>query len=207
MACHVRPAKIGTERDKRVLQGVTQHHVVVLCDRAKGKAPALITDDMPTGGGRGSSNSSSGQASSSGQSSSIRPRSTKGRRKQPPPRVMVHGVAVCREKLEEFYLHADETNEIFRVAAQVVAITLVEAHRLLQLQKQESQQADTSSTQPVDSSTQGKEQQQQQEQEALQQAFLPFAVGHKAPWWEVVTLDEDDDDEHCSEDELRAQVR
>lgn len=196
-----------------------------------------------------------------------------------------------RSKLAAFFDHADESNDIFRVAAQVIASTIVTADRLLQQQAADaaddaeaqaayanalsaasagqrtaarvitpedaaeaegaagperspaggaaSEQevataayARAASTAHSNSSQQqvvvaadvqqqaaaaaSSTQQQQQYLAALQAAFLPFALGHKGPWWDVVVEQEKQQggsaeggsgDEEEEEEELRAQLR
>lgn len=185
----------------------------------------------------------------------------------------VHGATVNRSALAKFLAHADESNDIFRVAAQVIASTIITADRLLQRQAQgeaaedaEAQQAynravhnaaahtqqvlvphqqqhhetkdkvaasdnqiaqtayqlavaaaaeaeprtsvlvllpgdlvsDQQPQQPQQPTGQGSSkhltsectqhsphQQQLQHLAALQLAFLPFALGHKAAWWDI----------------------
>jgi hypothetical protein len=203
----------------------------------------------------------------------------------------VHGVAVNRAKLGAFFEHADETNDIFRVAAQVIASTIVTADKLLQqaaadaaegaeagaayanaisaasvgeriaarvvtpadaaaaangqgaessaaAERDEQQEAaaafaraagaahSSSDAQQVLIAATSPAQQQQLYLQALQAAFLPFAVGHKAPWWDVVaeqqeeaeqqrdsadgsdnSSDSDSDSEEVDAAELRAQLK
>jgi hypothetical protein len=179
---------------------------------------------------------------------------------------------VNRAKLSAFYEHADETNDIFRVAAQVIASTIVTADNLLQQAaadaaegpeagaayaraisaaaageriaarvvtpadaaaqgagstaaagKDEQQEAAaafaraTGAAQPGSTSQQllvaAAADSQQQYLQALQAAFLPFAVGHKAAWWDVVaeqqedTEQSDSDSEEVDAAELRAQLQ
>jgi hypothetical protein len=68
---------------------------------------------------------------------------------------------------EEFYQHAEGTNDIFILAAQAVATVLLEADRQLQQNENESNW------------------------NALKKAWNPFSMGHKALWWECVALPSD----------------
>eukprot|EP00877_Chromochloris_zofingiensis_P000067 jgi/Chrzof1/10060/Cz04g25210.t1 len=187
----------------------------------KGKHPATIARYDKHGNGVSCSSSRSGSSSSSSNSKA----STRCQ--------LVHGVKVKRGKLQEFYDHADQSNDIFRVAAEVIAISIIRADHLIQ-QQQQQPQADTEQTasrqpqlaDPSSGQQQGgagrEEQQQQQTAQAvavanhsdsvceaseysslLQAAFLPFAVGHKGVWWEGVAVPDDEDDEA----EFRAQIR
>jgi hypothetical protein len=202
----------------------------------------------------------------------------------------VHGVAVNRAKLGAFFEHADETNDIFRVAAQVIASTIMTADKLLQqatadaaegaeagaayanaisaasvgeriaarvvtpadaaaaaangqgaersaaADRDEQQEAaaafaraagaaqSSSDAQQVLVAATSEAQQQQLYLQALQAAFLPFAVGHKALWWDVVAEQQeeaeqqrdsadgsnnssDSDSEEVDAAELRAQLK
>jgi hypothetical protein len=175
----------------------SRHHCL-LC-------PAV--DDGAQRAGRGTARSGSrrgGSSSGSGGSSS-NPRSGGTQR-------TVHGVHVNSSALRAFYEHADSSNEVFRLAAQVVATMLVAADRLLAMP---GASADEEATATAAYSAalatahgaskcvllpQGQQQQQQDLQQdantdnvdvdaclaALQAAWLPYAVAHKAPWWEVV---------------------
>ena len=77
----------------------------------------------------------------------------------------------CAQQLLEFYDHADHTNDVFRLAAQVIAATLTAAERQLagSLDSRDSAQLWV----------------------ALQQGWEPFSMGHKALWWECVALPDD----------------
>eukprot|EP00887_Chlorella_sp_A99_P006619 scaffold3.g6619.t1 len=84
--------------------------------------------------------------------------------------------------MTEFTDLADATNDVFRLAAVVVAITLLRAERLL-AQQQQVQLGGAGSS----SSTSGGPSGAADVQAcwaALQAAWLPFAVGHKGLWWE-----------------------
>jgi len=85
-------------------------------DKGKGKA---AVQRQPDSSSSSSSNEKSGRvAHSSGAGSS-------GSSKQQCHAAhLVHGVTVNRAKLAEFFEHADATNDIFRVAAQVARATL-----------------------------------------------------------------------------------
>ncbi|KAK9835164.1 hypothetical protein WJX81_002351 [Elliptochloris bilobata] len=80
--------------------------------------------------------------------------------------------------------HADETNDIFHVAAQAMAKTLLRARRLL---------SDAPQRDP------------ERCWEALRAAWLPFAVAWKAPWWECVARP--DDVSAAEEGAFRAELR
>jgi hypothetical protein len=103
-----------------------------------------------------------------------------------PTAVVEAGVRVDRAAVARFLEHADGNNDIFRVAAQVVALLLVEADRLL-----------------LEAAAGGEE---TTPKAALARAALPFACAHRKPWWECVARPEDVEpgDEEA---EFRAQLR
>jgi hypothetical protein len=79
------------------------------------------------------------------------------------------------EALQEFFWHADHTNDIFRLAAIVVAKVLLAADCLLAQQGREAGASSSSSSGEPDSAVCW---------QALLAAWQPFAAGHKGPWWE-----------------------
>ncbi|KAF8072944.1 ATXR2 [Scenedesmus sp. PABB004] len=227
--------------------------------KGKGKAaPPPQQQQRHAGGGASCARGDAGSSSSSG-----------GRGKSGPVHV-VHGVRVDRGAMARFLEHADETNDIFRVAAQVIACTLVTADALLQqaaadaAEDGEARRAFAAGLSAAaagaraarvaapggDAPPGGDEQDAVAAAAfaraagaaaqpgaaaqqvlvaggggggaaaaafaALQAAFLPFALGHKAPWWDVVEAGGaagseagSDDEDGGSEDsaELRAQLR
>lgn len=100
----------------------------------------------------------------------------------------------------EFNEHADETNDVFRLAAKVVATVLLQARRLLE-QGAAAGSGGSSSEAPGASSSSsraagaGSGAGPEQCWVALQAAWEPFAMGHKAVWWESVAVPEDVADE------------
>lgn len=213
-----------------------------------------------------------------GASSSSSSSSSKGKAKASAAAAeVVHGARVNRAKLARFLDHADDTNDIFRVAAQVIANTIITADQILQqaaADASESSEASaafsqalsaaaagqrvvlaaagpaaatatsaqlaaavpdagdeqqvaaaafeaassaaaagadgstSSSTQKVlapataaDAASSGVQKQppsssppqpsKEQCLAALKAAFLPYAVGHKAPWWQVAQAAEE----------------
>lgn len=88
-----------------------------------------------------------------------------------------HHVLLCPgtapgDVLREFYEHAALTNDVFRLAAQVVAIVLLCAEREV-------------SHVPLEEAS------PEIRWAALQSAWVPFRMGHKALWWECVALPAD----------------
>lgn len=84
------------------------------------------------------------------------------------------------EALQEFFWHADHTNDIFRLAAIVVAKVLLAADRLLAQQGREA----GSSCSCGGGSSSGGEPGSAACWQALLAAWQPFAAGHKGLWWE-----------------------
>lgn len=208
-----------------------------------------------SGGGRHSAGGS-GESSRSGSSSK-----GAGKARAEVALEFVHGARVNRAKLAKFLEHADDSNDIFRVAAQVIANTIITADIILQqaaADAEEHAEASTAFSMATSAAAAGSRasqfvmmasadsveassrcaadagvdanscsqvippdvtplagtrsgcnlqvasavstaqtslhvNQQRQQQSwskaeckaALQAAFLPFALGHKAPWWEI----------------------
>lgn len=88
-------------------------------------------------------------------------------------------LAARREALREFLHHADSTNDVFRLAAIVVARTLLAAQRQLEAEPSAAAAAGSSSV-----SSAGGEPSAEACWQALLTAWRPFAVGHKGLWWE-----------------------
>jgi SET domain len=100
-------------------------------------------------------------------------------------------IALMKDVLfEEFYEHAESTNDIFILAAQAVATVLLEAERQL---KKNSEITNTEET--TGSKT----------WLALKKAWIPFSMGHKALWWEAVALPSDVPAEE--EDQFRSDMK
>ncbi|CAG9464172.1 unnamed protein product [Pedinophyceae sp. YPF-701] len=86
-------------------------------------------------------------------------------REAPPPR------GIARPALQEFVQHADDTNDVFLLAAGVVAHTLLRASRLL--------------------SRNGTAHTPELMLAAVAEAWRPFAMGQRAIWWEQVARPSD----------------
>lgn len=72
---------------------------------------------------------------------------------------------------DEFYDHANATNDVFKLASQAVAGVLLSSQRML-----EKKGLTVDSATPKDA------------WEALKEAWIPYSMGHKALWWEAVAL-------------------
>ncbi len=177
--------------------------------KGKGKGAAVGSSS----GGGGAAGSSSGAASGSGRSakgasgsgSGSKGKKVLGAAAKREAAETVHGVQLRRGRLEAFLEHADDSNDMFRLAAQVLAIVLVSAHsQLQQLRPNDSSQPEEAAAGEAPAAT------EQQRGEALRRAWLPFAVAEKAPYWEVAAVEkgagdgEEDDDE---EEEVRAHIK
>ena len=103
------------------------------------------------------------------------------------------GTARNKQALEEFYAHASETNDIFIVAAKVVANMCVRA-----MEAKRTHDATQSS---------GKSVVDEDEERVMQKVYdyarLPYAVVHNAPWWECVATPDDCEDDEVAETDFR----
>jgi hypothetical protein len=82
--------------------------------------------------------------------------------------------------LASFNDHADGTNDIFRLAAKVVAGVALGAQRNLEAMEQKEVSGAGSS------SSEHRQWSAAQRQDALIAAWQPYAMGHKGLWWECV---------------------
>ncbi|GAB4823261.1 hypothetical protein N2152v2_010307 [Parachlorella kessleri] len=127
--------------------------------------------------------------------------------------------------LHEFNDHADETNDVFLLAAKVVATVLLRAQQVLEAAQQPgsgninsgSAAGATKSSNSADSSGAGNDSERGSGSgqggggaleadrcwEALLAAWEPFAMGYKAVWWQSVALPED----VTNEDDFRQSIR
>ena len=87
----------------------------------------------------------------------------------------------------EFNDLADATNDVFRLAAKVVVMTILRAERLVD----ERAAVGSNGAGAGVSSRGGTSATPEQCWQALQQAWLPWAVGHKGLWWECVAAPEE----------------
>lgn len=90
--------------------------------------------------------------------------------------------------LEEFYQHAESTNDVFILAAQAVATVLLESERQLKEDCSKETESDES-----------------MKWHALRKAWIPFSMGHKALWWDAVALPSDVPSEE--EDQFRSDMK
>lgn len=98
--------------------------------------------------------------------------------------------------LAEFYQHAAATNDIFILAARVVAMTGLKAEALLASRATANGGSSSGEAAVAPAAAEAVH-------AALRDAWLPFAVGWKRVWWESVAVPEDVEDEQ----EFRGQLR
>ncbi len=104
----------------------------------------------------------------------------------------LHGLQLHRRKLDAFFEFADESNDQLRLAAMVAARVLLAAHRIVESEGG----AQLASGEGVEGAG-------QLLQSAMHRAALPFALGHKGLWWEVLTVPEEEEDG----EEYRAMIK
>ncbi len=92
-----------------------------------------------------------------------------------------------RAALQEFLHLADETNDVFRLAAVVLARTLLAAEQLLEQQGG----AGASGAEGNSSGSSGGEPSADACWRALLAAWEPFGCGHKGLWWEAIAAPPD----------------
>jgi hypothetical protein len=109
----------------------------------------------------------------------------------------VRGVTVRRRRLAAFFEHADEFNDEFRLAAHVLAMVLVRADAALR----KASGGDGGGSGDCDAAPS-----EAARAAALREAWLPFAVAEKAPYWQVASFGGGSGDEE-DEAEYRAQMR
>jgi len=120
-----------------------------------------------------------------------------------PPAIVEAGVRVDRAAVARFLAHADEHNDIFRVAGQVVALLLVETDGLLLPPPPPPQEKGPAGGERPPAPAPPPP---PNPLAALSRAALPFAVAHRRPWWECVARP-DDVSPGAEEAEFRAQLR
>lgn len=98
--------------------------------------------------------------------------------------------SISREALVKFIQHANETNDIFLLAAKAVASTILK-YRKLKVTQSEGENKPNVSGSPSLS--------------LLLEAWKPISVGHKRRWWDCIALPVDV--ESSDENEFRMQIR
>ncbi|KAG2444943.1 hypothetical protein HXX76_001679 [Chlamydomonas incerta] len=169
-------------------------------------APAPAEAAQAAGGAGPSTSAASAAAAATGQEGEERREDGGG--EEEGQEEVVHGVRVDRRALAAFVEHAKDTNEIFILAAQVLASTLIRAARALESGEAEAAVAAGSSAAAGPSTSSSSQQPQQQPsaaacRAALQAGWRPYVYGWKRVWWEAVAVPEDVD----SEEEFREQLR
>ncbi|GBF89127.1 hypothetical protein Rsub_01844 [Raphidocelis subcapitata] len=130
----------------------------------------------------------------------------------------VAGGRLRRARLAAFLEHADETNDSLRLAAQVLAMTLVKAEAELRALRSGAAAASSGSeagpgspeagapgdAAPPAGAPEAGAAEPRLRRAALRRAWMPFAVAQKAPYWEVLSVDpEDDPEEEMTGESLR----
>ncbi|KAM3745074.1 hypothetical protein ACB098_06G098600 [Castanea mollissima] len=89
--------------------------------------------------------------------------------------------SLCREALLEFIQHANDTNDIFLLAAKVISSTILRYRKLKVTHLEETEKRatpDVSGHSDISS---------------LLEAWKPISMGHKKRWWDCVALPDDVD--------------
>ncbi|XP_061363098.1 histone-lysine N-methyltransferase ATXR2 isoform X2 [Gastrolobium bilobum] len=86
-----------------------------------------------------------------------------------------------REALLKFIKHANETNDIFLLAAKAISSTILRYHKLKANHLEEQVKCDTSCVS------------NHRNFSLLQEAWRPISMGHKRRWWECIALPDDID--------------
>ncbi|CAK9142725.1 unnamed protein product [Ilex paraguariensis] len=92
------------------------------------------------------------------------------------------------EALSKFTQHANETNDIFLLAAKVISFTILK-YRKLKVAHQKSATSDASNC----------------DLPLLLEAWKPISMGYKRRWWDCIALPDDVD--ACAETAFRMQIR
>jgi len=101
----------------------------------------------------------------------------------------VRSKSVNKEALLKFFQHANETNDIFLLAAKVVTFTILKYRKL-------------KASYPED---QGKCRTDNCDLSLLSEAWKPVSMGFKRRWWECIALPDDVDS--CDEAAFRMQIK
>ncbi|KAL9229307.1 hypothetical protein vseg_004790 [Gypsophila vaccaria] len=99
--------------------------------------------------------------------------------------------ASCPEALSEFFEHANNTNDIFILAAKAICVTVLKYKFLKKARLQEVGDI-MSNAGNLDFSL-------------LQEAWKPFSMGYKRRWWDCIACPEDVDE--CDEAAFRRQIK
>ncbi|KAL5573268.1 hypothetical protein UlMin_022865 [Ulmus minor] len=96
--------------------------------------------------------------------------------------------SVSREALVEFFQHANETNDIFILAAKAISSTILRYRKLKAIRREKAPN--------ISSHT---------DLSLLFEAWKPISIGHKRRWWDCMALPVDV--ESSDEDSFRMQIR
>lgn len=89
--------------------------------------------------------------------------------------------SLCKDALSKFVQHANETNDIFLLAAKAMSFTILKYQKLRKAQLQ-NQQKDSKI-----------EYSKSAHLDLLLEAWKPIAMGHKRRWWDCISLPDDVD--------------
>ncbi|GLT87060.1 hypothetical protein SLE2022_051620 [Rubroshorea leprosula] len=99
---------------------------------------------------------------------------------------------LSREALSKFIQHANETNDIFLLAAKAISSTILRYRKLKATLSKEGQKTEPYTFSSCDLSL-------------LLEAWKPISIGHKRRWWDCIALPDDVDD--SDEATFRMQIR
>ncbi|KAK9284278.1 hypothetical protein L1049_023448 [Liquidambar formosana] len=101
--------------------------------------------------------------------------------------------SICREALLKFIQHANETNDIFLLAAKAISFTILKYRKLKAAYLKELEKYATPSV--LENS----------DLSLLLEAWKPISMGYKRRWWDCIALPDDVD--CCDEAAFRIQIR
>lgn len=99
----------------------------------------------------------------------------------------------CKEALLKFLKHANETNDIFLLAAKVISCTILKYRKLKEAYLNEQEKYATPHV--LENSNLS----------LLLEAWKPISMGYKRRWWDCIALPDDVD--CCDEDAFRMQIK
>ncbi|KAL3509663.1 hypothetical protein ACH5RR_029064 [Cinchona calisaya] len=101
--------------------------------------------------------------------------------------------ALSTEALSQFIQHANETNDIFLLAAKVISFTILRYRKLKEAYVEENEKYDTPNNLRRCNFS------------LLLEAWEPMSVGYKRRWWDCISLPDDVD--CCDEASFRLQIK
>ncbi|GMH11038.1 hypothetical protein Nepgr_012879 [Nepenthes gracilis] len=101
-------------------------------------------------------------------------------------------MSLCKEAVSEFIEHANDTNDIFLLAAKVISFTILRYKKLKAAHLKEEKNSAPHGLADISFSL-------------LLEAWKPISVGYKRRWWECIALPADVD--RCDEVGFRMQIK